>query len=258
MTALNAVTWGEGEPVIFVHGSMGWGTDTFPKQRPLSDQFKLILVDRRGFGDSPPTERSDFEVDAHDIAELLDDGAHLVGHSYGAVVCLLTAGLRPEAVRSLAVIEPPAYSLMRGNEMVEQTIEQMRLVYTQTSPEEFYFTFIGIPPGEPRPEINLTPKDIAAIRTTMTQRPLWEAEIPLDKLAAARFPKMVVSGGRMHLPAEKRTSSHLKAICDLLAERIGAERVVFENAAHNPQLEVPQEFNARLRAFWASASAKAP
>jgi pimeloyl-ACP methyl ester carboxylesterase len=41
----------------------------------------------------------------------------------------------------------------------------------------------------------------------------------------------------------------LKAVCDLLTERIGAEHAVFENAAHNPQLEMPQEFNARLQAF---------
>src|SRR5574341_998071 len=106
MTHLNTVVWGEGAPVILVHGSMGWGTDTFPEQRPLSDQYKLILVDRRGYGDSPPTARSDFEEDAHDIVELLDMGAHLVGQSYGAVVCLVASGLRPEAVWSLTVIEP--------------------------------------------------------------------------------------------------------------------------------------------------------
>ena len=29
------------------------------------------------------------------FAELLGDGAHLVGHSYGAVIALLAAGLRP-------------------------------------------------------------------------------------------------------------------------------------------------------------------
>ncbi len=94
-----------------VHGSFGWGEDTFGKQRPLSDQYRLKLVDRRGFGKSPLTKRVDFDSDANDIANVLSDGAHLVGHSYGAVVSLLAARRRPNAVKSLTVIEPPAFKI---------------------------------------------------------------------------------------------------------------------------------------------------
>ena len=60
-------------------------------QRPLAERYRLLVMDRRGFGGSPDIDRSDYEVDAADVAELLGDGAHLVGHSYGGVVAMLAA-----------------------------------------------------------------------------------------------------------------------------------------------------------------------
>ena len=107
-TALNVTVWGDGEPAVLVHGSFGWGEETWREQRPLAESYRLLLVDRRGFGGSPAHGRVDFERDAADVAELLEDGAHLVGHSYGGVVSLLAAARNPQAVRSLTVIEPPA------------------------------------------------------------------------------------------------------------------------------------------------------
>jgi pimeloyl-ACP methyl ester carboxylesterase len=51
---------------------------------------------------------------------LLGDGAHLVGHSYGALGALFAAALRPDAVRSLTLVEPPVYGLARGYPAAEQ------------------------------------------------------------------------------------------------------------------------------------------
>ena len=114
--------WGEGEPAVFVHGSFGWGEETWAKQRPLADSYRLLLVDRRGFGGSPPDGSVDFDRDADDVADVLGDGAHLVGHSYGGVVSLLAAARHPDAVRSLTVIEPPALGLVREDPFVETFI----------------------------------------------------------------------------------------------------------------------------------------
>jgi pimeloyl-ACP methyl ester carboxylesterase len=256
-TDLYTLVLGEGDPVIMVHGSMGTGMDTFGKQQPLSDQFKLILVDRRGYGKSPDG-RSDFETDAHDIVNLMGGGAHLVGQSYGGVVCLVAAGLRPDLVHSLTVIEPPAWGLVKERDFVQQAIKGVELAYTETDPEEFYFKFIAFPPNEPRPDIGpLTPEDIRQLRTAMNERPPWEADLKLDTLAAAQFPKLVVSGARVHLPEHKRTAPRtlaFKATCDFLIERIGAQHMVFENAAHNPQMETADEFNNCLRSFLNAAS----
>ena len=51
-----------------------------------------------------------------------------------------------------------------------------------------------------------------------------EAEIPLDRLAAARFPKLVISGA--HHPA-------FDAVCDVLEQRLPAERAVLPGAGHS-------------------------
>ncbi|MGP3937151.1 alpha/beta fold hydrolase [Nonomuraea sp. KM88] len=63
----------------------------------MAGRFRLLLMDRRGYGRSPDAgERfpSDYLADADDIAELLGDGAHLVGHSYGGVGAMI-AGRSP-------------------------------------------------------------------------------------------------------------------------------------------------------------------
>ena len=68
-TGLHVTVWGEGEPAVFVHGSFGWGEETWAKQRPLADSYRLLLVDRRGFGGSPPDGFVDFDRDADDVAD---------------------------------------------------------------------------------------------------------------------------------------------------------------------------------------------
>src|SRR5437763_15844582 len=100
---------------------MAAGPETWHDQQPLAGDRLLIVLDRRSYGDSPDGD-GDFERDAGDVAELLDGGAHLVGISYGGVVALLAAGMRPESVRSLTVVEPPALGLVRGREAVEEFV----------------------------------------------------------------------------------------------------------------------------------------
>jgi len=77
--------------VVLVHGTTTWSTACFEAQRTLARHYRLLVMDRRGFGESPAIDRSDYEADAR-------DGAHLVGHSYGGVLIMLAAGLRPQVV----------------------------------------------------------------------------------------------------------------------------------------------------------------
>ena len=90
---LHMDVWGDGVPALFVHGSFGWGLETFPDQRALADQYEVVLIDRCGFGGSASLEAEGWPVDMHDVPALLDSvgPAHMVGQSYGAVVVLLAA-----------------------------------------------------------------------------------------------------------------------------------------------------------------------
>ncbi len=261
MTNLHVDVWGDGEPAVLVHGSgPSWGEETWEKQRPLADRYKLLLVDRRGFGKSPLTQRVDFAVDAEDIAELLNDGAHLVGSSYGGVVCLLAATLRPNKVRSLTVIEPPAFGIVRRDEAVENFISRLSVAYSKgqhATPEEFIAGFseaFGYGKKSASTSAVFTEKDLKGIRSTMTERPPWEAEIQLDRLSAFHFPKLVMSGAWDNVSSSAREIAGMavKAVCDKLEEKLRAKRTVFENASHNPQFQVPEKFNDQLRVFFES------
>ncbi|MBA2678000.1 MAG: alpha/beta hydrolase [Ktedonobacteraceae bacterium] len=122
MQEVPVVVWGEGEPVVLVHGS-GDTDPTFvwSHQRPLAELYQLLVVTRPGYGQRPISERQHVEQDVQEILSLLDHygGGHLVGFSYGGLITLLVAERQPALIRSLTVIEPPALAVARGNELVE-------------------------------------------------------------------------------------------------------------------------------------------
>ncbi len=181
-TGLNVTVWGDGEPAVLVHGSFGWGSKTWEKQRPLAETYRLLLPDRRGFGGSPPEGRVDFDRDADDVADLLAGGAHLVGHSYGGVVSLLAAGRRPDAVRSLTVIEPPALGLVREDPLVEKFIAGAKTAMREAEdPSDYRVRFLRAF-GFPARDAELQGLGLEAARSSWRERPPWEAEIPLDEL----------------------------------------------------------------------------
>jgi pimeloyl-ACP methyl ester carboxylesterase len=249
---VHVTVWGDGEPAVLVHGSFSRGEETWRAQRPLADRYKLQLIDRRGFGSSPANGRVDFEPDAADVAELLGDGAHLVGHSYGGVVSLLAAALRPDAVRSLVVIEPPAFGLARGNDAVEELIHNVQAAAATHDPSEYRAAFLrGF--GFPAQPTSLAGRELAAASASMTERPPWEAQIPLDKLARADLRVLLVQGDwcPAPVPARALAGEAFRAVCDVLHDRLGAERALFP-AAHNPQ-KLGAMFNDRVRDFWEAA-----
>jgi len=102
-------TWGEGPRVVLVHGSLAVGADEWQAQRPLADEgFRLLVPDRRGYGQSPAAGGEDFLRDAGDILELMGDRAHLVGHSYGGLGVLFAAARRPGEEHPHDRTSPPA------------------------------------------------------------------------------------------------------------------------------------------------------
>jgi pimeloyl-ACP methyl ester carboxylesterase len=238
-------TLGEGPIVVLVHGSIGGGQAAWAEQRPLAERWTLVIPDRPGFGAGPLVERVDFDVDAPLMAELLAGGVHLVGHSYGGVVSLLGAARRPDDVRSLTVIEPPAFAIAVGDPAVDDFIARATDLWTEgpTEPAAFLAAFVGLVGSNVTLPEPLTPELERGARLLMVERPPWEAEIPLDALSRAPFPKLVVSGG--HHPA-------FDAVCDVLERRLGAKRAVILGAGHSVQ-RTGAPFNERLEAFLRSA-----
>jgi len=257
--------WGNGERVVCVHGSLSWGTFAFRAQRPLSETRSLVLPDRRGYGRSAANGAADFEVDADDVAALLGDGAHLVGHSYGAVVALLVAARHPRAVRTLTLVEPAAFAAARGHEAVEELITRLADTYAAAdgwTAAEFVLRFLealGYRRGVDVPEHpRLGPASTRAATATMTERPPWEAEIPLDALASADHPVLVVSGRWDNLAAGEGALGHraFGAVGDTLTQALEARRVIIDGWAHGCQFS-GKPFNEPLQAFWATVRREA-
>jgi pimeloyl-ACP methyl ester carboxylesterase len=231
---------GEGPRVLFVHGSVASGSMTWKAQCPLADRWTLLVLDRRGFGESPPADRDDFEVDARDIAEALGDGAHLVAHSYGGVGALLAAAARPHAVHSLTLVEPSAYSVALDHEHVRRSVDQVAAHFAAAlHVREFLEGFCELMGIQGKPPDPLPPTLDTSTRLLMRCRLPWTAQFPLVDLAKAEFRSLVVSGG--HSPV-------FESICDGLAGYLGAERAVIAGAGHSvPRTGMP--FNEKLEAF---------
>jgi pimeloyl-ACP methyl ester carboxylesterase len=231
----------ESQPrLLLVHGSVVNAELTWSAQKPLAGRFEIVAPNRRGFPPGPDVEHVDFEDEAVWLEPFLEPGAHLVGHSYGGVIALLAAARHPELVRSLTVVEPPAFGVARGVPAVDQFIRRIEEHWTSgpRDPAEFLRGFLSLV-GSSTPPGNFTPELLQGARTPMVERSPAEAVIPFDVLAEASFPKLVVSGG--HSPA-------FDAVCDVLEERLGAERAVLPGAGHSVQ-RLGEPFNELLASF---------
>lgn len=239
-------TWGSGPNVVLVHGVVLGGRESWRAQRPLTERWTLLAPDRPGHGRSPDA-RQDFERDATLVGDqLLTEPVHLVGHSYGGIVAMLAAARRPDAVRSLTVIEPPATRVAAGDPLVDEWAAEMGEVFSDPGEDLpallgrfFEMAGVDLPVPEPLPE----PVE-RGTRALVDARPPSEAELPLQELSRMGIPFLVVSGGHRE---------RNEIICDVIAREIGAERAIIPGAAHLAQ-DTGDPFNRRLEEFLAESS----
>jgi pimeloyl-ACP methyl ester carboxylesterase len=108
------VVRGSGEPVVLIHGGLLADENEPIAQEPtLTDSYKIINYHRRGFSGSThpqPKVAVSLQSQASDCLALMRylgvDRAHVVGHSLGGAIGIQLALDAPEAVHSLAVMEP--------------------------------------------------------------------------------------------------------------------------------------------------------
>lgn len=108
-------TWGAGAALLLLHG---WALDrrVWAPQRPLADRFRLIALDRRGFGGS--TAPPDLAAEVSDllaVREALGLGPIiLVGMSQGARTALQFALRYPDHVAGLVLQGAPLDGFQPG------------------------------------------------------------------------------------------------------------------------------------------------
>ena len=224
------------ERIVLVHGSVTGGGPTWASTvEHLADRFEVLVLERPGFPPGPPVEHVDFDEHAHWLADLVLDGDHLVGHSYGGVIALLTASLVSDRLRSLTCVEPPCTGVALDNPAVAAFARGGAELWEhgpRDDPEAFLRTFLIAVGSNFEPPSPLSPELEQGARALIAERGPWEAEIPLARLAAAPFPKLVVSGAH---------HAAFDGICDVLERELSAERVDLPGFGHSAQRhpEVP-------------------
>jgi pimeloyl-ACP methyl ester carboxylesterase len=244
-TAPYADIWDDRPAAVLVHGSFAADPAyTWRQQRPLAASYRLLVQHRRGYGKAAARVGLDFGQDVEDTAALLGKSAHLVGYSYGGIIALLTAEAYPDHVRSLTLIEPPAFGFARDHPGARAIMERLSAIYpvSHLTPEAFRAGFLSAISGEPRDEVVLTPEERQAAVAAMSEALPWEAPLDLAAVAATPFPKLVVSGA---------WDAALEAVAAVLTRELHAELAVIPGSGHAVQA-IGEPFNARLLALWQS------
>jgi len=95
-----------------LHGIASRGVSWWPVLAPLAQEFRVIVLDLRGHGDSAKPDRGYLLPDFADdlsaaLAGLAIDRPRLLGHSLGALVILEWAIAAPDRAAAIALEDPP-------------------------------------------------------------------------------------------------------------------------------------------------------
>lgn len=223
--AVAVIRKGSGPEVLLVHGGAGPRT-TWLGLEGLSARWTLAFVYRRGFPPSPEPAggRQDFDVDADDLAPLLDIRPHVVAHSYGALGSLLAATRRPRQIRSLTLIEPALFLPTDDPEVARfRRMGEALLAHGLDADPATLREFLAIA-GAPVADDGPLPEEVArGVRRAHGGRSPAEANPPLEVLRDAGVRSLVVSGD--HHPAVER-------MCDAVASALNAQRLITPGGGH--------------------------
>jgi pimeloyl-ACP methyl ester carboxylesterase len=192
----------------------------------LSSRWTLAFVYRRGFAPSPPPPGGcpDFDVDADDLAALLDGRPHIVAHSYGALGAVIAATRRPAQVRSLMLVEPAFFLPLDDPEVARfRRMGDAVLAHGLKTDPALLREFLRAS-GASVPDEGPLPEAVArGVRRAHRSRSPGEANLAFDVIRDAGIPTVVASG--QHAAAAER-------MCDATADQLHAQRILAPGAGH--------------------------
>ncbi|WP_420643577.1 alpha/beta fold hydrolase [Candidatus Leptofilum sp.] len=241
--------YGEGEPLILLHGLGASGRSWEYQHQRFTEQFRVILVDVRGHGrsDKPPGPYSVPQL-AADIFDLLDhlqiDQFHLLGLSMGGMIGFQMAVEQPARFYSLTVVNS-------GPELVAQNwkerwlIVQRRLVLNFMSMEKIG-NFIGErlfpePHQAHYKELfvqQMRENDPKAYRAVTNALIGWSVRSQLNRI---QCPVLVISGDMDYTPVANKEA--------YVREMPTARLQVIENSRHGTPIDQPDAFNTAVLQF---------
>ena len=191
------------------------------------------------------------------IAQEIGESCHLIGHSFGGVEALLATALRPEAVRSLILIEPALQPILATDpKSLAQPDIQAALqiiakpLFTAQTPADFAMAFAaslgsnsdgGLNPSAVA--LNEHPERAIVLGCAILQaRTASPADMrkAADTVAAARIPVVCISGGY---------NVGWDAACKAFARLTGGEHVIIPSPNHFIQQASSRDFNEFVGRF---------
>jgi pimeloyl-ACP methyl ester carboxylesterase len=261
---IHVVEWGTAGPsVLVIHGGvqggLGGGPDSFANQKVLAEQsWHLALPERPGFGQSPSRGPDNQEKDAVWIADMLGDYANLIGHSWGGADLLLAAARRPDAVRSLILVEPALLQLLqddpkfRDDPRVKQGAIMPALLLGADTPKDFAINFarsLGAAtagaraPNAAETALEANPDRAARVGCALLQaKPAPNATLrqAAETLKGAKVPVLVITGG---------WSPSFDAMGDMVADLTDGRHVIVPSPNHSIMSSNPTGFNDAITSF---------
>src|SRR5437762_2859598 len=109
-------------PVVLLHSSLASGGQWRALAAGLGERYEVFAPDLIGYGTAAgwsgegPFDLRDEATAIHALLDRIGRPLHLVGHSYGGAVALHVARERAHGLRSLTLIEPVAFHLLRDGD----------------------------------------------------------------------------------------------------------------------------------------------
>lgn len=243
--ALYVEEHGQGEPILFHHGYTG-SHDSWEEVVPrLAHQYRCIVMDCRGAGDSehPPEGYTiaQYADDVIGVADALGLGEFtFVGHSMGGVVGYELALRYPERLRRLVLVAPaPADGVQAPPEFRERA----RALRQARDAETMLRERLVMAPRRPDPERFRRAVERALSVSDGHFEGSWDAMAAYragDRLQEIRTPTLVVAAAADGL---------LQANLHDFLRLPNAALHVFSRVGHQIPREVPEELAAVLADF---------
>lgn len=243
---------GSGEPVVLLHSSGSSGAQWRALAQRLGARYRVIAPDLYGYGgtaDWPGRAPFHLECEAEIVLALLARGtgqAHLVGHSYGGAVALHIASRHSDLLRSLTLIEPVAFHLLRGTDApaLAEITEVAESVARAIACSEYVAGFGGfvdywsgpgawaaVPADKRHAMAARLPKIALDFHATFNEPGR------LEDLRAMTMPTLLLQGANSPLPTRR--------ICERLAHILpGAKLKTIPGAGHMAPITHRDEVNA--------------
>jgi pimeloyl-ACP methyl ester carboxylesterase len=224
----------------------------------LSQSFRTLTYDRRGHSQS---ERSaspgSINQDVADLAALIEEWqlgpAHIVGSSAGGSIALRLAGERPDLFRSLAVHEPPLFSLLADGEheaMLKAARERIEAVakLLETGDAEggarrFVETIVSGPGAWQQIPAELK-------KTVIFNSPTFLDEVRDNDFFGIDLTRLIQFPHPVLLSYGEKTAPIFPPIIGKLAAAFPhAEQIIFQGAGHEPEQTHPEAYVASLSGF---------